>query len=370
MTVKVFRSTDFGAPANTNAAGSLIAILDACLVNGYGSQTVTSITRTGAVATVTLPAAHLLKGGTFVRISGATQTDYNGDFPITVTGANTFTYTVVNSPATPATGTITSKVAPVDWTKPFTGTNVAAFKQGAGSNGMYLRINDTVTTHPRVIGYENMTDINTGIAGFPTEAQLAGGSYFDKAESGTAQPWAIIADGKFFIIVIQANSTATVNSNAFGDFKSYRIADAYNTVLLSGTVETSGDGNQVSKLNVLGTPVAQVAIARSATQVGGCVLGGKISPLAVQVYVGSSGFAYPSTINGALHITPLTIFEGTISTGGFRGECYGIYNILHTRPLQDGDTFSGTGQYTGKRFLVFSLYNNAQMAVEISNTWS
>ena len=39
-------------------------------------------------------------------ISGATQTDYNGAFTVTVTSPITFTYTVANSPATPATGTI------------------------------------------------------------------------------------------------------------------------------------------------------------------------------------------------------------------------------------------------------------------------
>jgi len=39
-------------------------------------------------------------------ISGATQTDYNGAFTVTVTNATVFTYTVANSPTTPATGTI------------------------------------------------------------------------------------------------------------------------------------------------------------------------------------------------------------------------------------------------------------------------
>lgn len=40
-------------------------------------------------------------------IAGATQTEYNGDFSITVTTTTAFTYTIVGSPATPATGTIT-----------------------------------------------------------------------------------------------------------------------------------------------------------------------------------------------------------------------------------------------------------------------
>ncbi len=74
---------------------------------------VTSITRSGGTATVTTTAAHGYATGNLVEIRGATQTDYNGDFEITVTGASTFTYTVAGSPATPATGTILANAGPV-----------------------------------------------------------------------------------------------------------------------------------------------------------------------------------------------------------------------------------------------------------------
>lgn len=38
MTVRVYKSTDVSAPVLTGQAGSLIAVLDACLVNGYGAK--------------------------------------------------------------------------------------------------------------------------------------------------------------------------------------------------------------------------------------------------------------------------------------------------------------------------------------------
>ena len=38
MPVTVYRSTDAGAPLLTNSNGSLIAVLKACLVDGYGSK--------------------------------------------------------------------------------------------------------------------------------------------------------------------------------------------------------------------------------------------------------------------------------------------------------------------------------------------
>lgn len=72
------------------------------------AKAVTSITRTGTVATVTTTAAHGYQAGDKVTIAAATPTDYNGLKTITsVLSPTVFTYTVSGSPVTPATGTIT-----------------------------------------------------------------------------------------------------------------------------------------------------------------------------------------------------------------------------------------------------------------------
>jgi hypothetical protein len=78
------------------------------MLRGLATATasVSSITRASTTATVTTSTAHGLSNGFWVKISGATQPEYNGNFQITVTGTTTFTYTVTGSPATPATGTI------------------------------------------------------------------------------------------------------------------------------------------------------------------------------------------------------------------------------------------------------------------------
>ncbi len=68
---------------------------------------VTSITRTGNVATVTTASAHGLITGNVVQISGANQSEYNNTFSIIVTGASTFTVPIADTVTTPATGTIT-----------------------------------------------------------------------------------------------------------------------------------------------------------------------------------------------------------------------------------------------------------------------
>lgn len=67
---------------------------------------ITSITRSSTTATVTTAAAHGLSTGAKVTIAGAEQADYNISATITVVDTTTFTYTVANSPTTPATGTL------------------------------------------------------------------------------------------------------------------------------------------------------------------------------------------------------------------------------------------------------------------------
>ncbi len=69
-----------------------------------GTIVISSITRASQTATATTASNHGFATGSIAVISGATQTEYNGSFIVTVTGATTFTYTVTGSPATPATG--------------------------------------------------------------------------------------------------------------------------------------------------------------------------------------------------------------------------------------------------------------------------
>jgi hypothetical protein len=65
-----------------------------------------TITRSGQVATVTCN-NHGLADGDPALIAGANDVEYNGRHQINVIDANTFSFYVENSPATPATGTIT-----------------------------------------------------------------------------------------------------------------------------------------------------------------------------------------------------------------------------------------------------------------------
>ncbi len=66
-------------------------------------KAVSSITYSGTLATATI-AGHGFVTGDIVRIVGASPTQYNGDFIITVVDSNTFTYHMMSAPASNATG--------------------------------------------------------------------------------------------------------------------------------------------------------------------------------------------------------------------------------------------------------------------------
>jgi hypothetical protein len=78
-------------------------------------KTISSLTRGGSgnlTATATL-AAHGYATGDRINIRGASLSQYNGDFYITVTGVNTLTYTMAADPGANATGTLVANKGPI-----------------------------------------------------------------------------------------------------------------------------------------------------------------------------------------------------------------------------------------------------------------
>jgi hypothetical protein len=87
-------------------------------------QTISTITRGGTgnlTATLTTASAHGLVTGNQVVITGATESNYNGTYKITVTGSTTFTYTMATAPS--ANATVVGTYTPVG----ITGVNSNTF---------------------------------------------------------------------------------------------------------------------------------------------------------------------------------------------------------------------------------------------------
>ncbi len=105
-------STDQDADIVLKAAAASAAVLRYIAGRRIDVSTLTS---SGTTATVVTPVAHSLGTGDVVVVWGTDQAAYNGTFTVTVTDANTFTFPVYGSPASPATGYVGVKASQA-WT--------------------------------------------------------------------------------------------------------------------------------------------------------------------------------------------------------------------------------------------------------------
>ena len=104
-----------GTASSVIPAGTVVASSDGIEYETDGNVTISlaanvisSLTRSGAVATAVTASPHNLASGVSATIAGANETEYNVTEEITVTGPNSFTFPVAGSPATTATGSITA----------------------------------------------------------------------------------------------------------------------------------------------------------------------------------------------------------------------------------------------------------------------
>lgn len=366
--VQQYRSTDASAPVLTGEAGKLIALLDAVLKDGYSTASISSITRSGTTATATLAVANTtLVTGNYWTVAGANETDYNVTAQITVNSSTSISYQVANSPATPATGTLTYKKAGLGWTKPFNGTNLAVWlpQSVSGYPQFYLRMDETGGTaggqkEAAVRGFESMSDVNTGTNGFPTAAQQTNGLCWRKSTTAdsTARAWTVIGDGRFFYLVMNSDASNTLGRNlqAFGGFLSYKSGDAYNA-LLSGTSAFNATGQSLAA-GGLGSAYVQngvvnqtgIYLARSSSQAGGSLAASHRSagPIAGNFTLGgaqASGMTYPNPADGTLRVHVCEIMDSATAA---RGRAPGLYNHDHSSiPINEYDKATNVTDLSG-----------------------
>lgn len=278
-------------------------------------------------------------------------------------------------------------VTTLGWTKPYTGTNLAAYKQPAGSNGFYLYVDDTGTQNARVRGYETMSSISSGTGPFPTDVQFSGGLYLRKSEaaSSTARPWMLVSDGKLFHLIVGAGSTSPTWTNAynfaytFGDFATLKSGDLYGTILIADPSSTPSASSSTHGWYSLATSASTASsghyIARPHTQVGTSVQPAKVAdPLGAisMTYFGAGSLAFPSPITGGIELARPFVME---PSAGRRGRIQGTWCWQHgANALNTGDTFTGASgsDLNGRAFTFFQLGNGGSygtFVLETSDTW-
>lgn len=342
--VKYFHSELPGAPVLSGTAGSLVAVLDACLVNGWGLLTATAASVTAEVCTITFATGHSFEPLSVALVAGAGTAAINGEKRITSTATNTISFAAPGVADGPVTGTITVKLAPAGWVKAFSGTNKAAYKSAAvDASGCVARIDDSAAQFARLRAFETMTDVDTGVGPTPTDAQQAGGLYLAKSNTAntTARRWIVAANDRLVYLMV-ANYSAFQNdyaSYAFGDFKSLKAGDAYNFIVV-GDVSDMSNSSTMGTNNALNSWASSSGayIVRNYTQTGGALQGALTKPGQQSTWSGSSSGhpAGPNPINNAIELCPALIYEGGSQVGANRrGHLPGYYGI----PYSLGDSY-------------------------------
>ncbi len=378
--VKWARSTMPGAPTITGQVGSLASFFDAVLVNGWGSQTASSVVVSGGVATATFPTDHAAAPHAVVLVAGVTGTlvGLNGEQKVTAVAPNTVSWATAEANGT-AAGTITVKMAPAGFATAFTGTNLRAYKSSdPQAHGHFLRVNDASAQFARVIGYENMTAISTGTGLFPSAAQLNGGYYWGKSNvaSSAAVPWSFASDGRTIYLFIEAGNPGGANPLytagtpcIFGDMVPRAPSgDPYATALI---------GSNDSTWNNIGLGAALSSAISTSTAVPrafggiGTSFQGSLQPRQYDY-----NLSLPNRIDGSLGFDPVNYRDGDPTgfvradlPGCFRGHEFGIQRYIPPRTL-----FQPSG--SAKTFLlahggssVEDITNVRAVVVDVTGPW-
>ena len=380
MTTKIFHSNMAGAPVLSGTAGAMIAILDACLKDGFGLVTMDSLTVSGGVATLSRSGGMTFEADAVVQLAGITGTysSLNGDRRLLSVGASTATFDATGLPNGTAAGTITAKVSPLGWSKPFSGTNLAAYKAtDPTALGMYLRVDDSGTTAARVVGYESMSDINTGTGLFPTASQQSGGGYWEKsgAAGSTARNWIVVGDERTFYWWSVPNGTTAVTSQGvlrgFGDLIPRRSADAYAAFLGADVASVVTSGSAIIDLaSASGNPAGYyLSLPRSQSALGASVLAWIYAEskraTTTQYKSGSpSGISlpYPNSSDNALDLDRALVLEG--SDYSIRGQFPGLYHLPQAVgfAFSTWDKVSGQGSLNGRKLLAVRVGSPGQVS--------
>jgi len=358
IAVKRYASTMTGAPTLSGTAGAAVTLLNACLVDGFNVKAVSSAAHTAGVATVATSSDHGYAVHDVIALSGANESAWNDEFRVlTVPDSTHFTFAIASGTATPATGTLSAKIAPLGWSKPFSGTNKAAYLPKAGYVQRYLRVRDDATTPPSasgrwavIRGYEAMTAIDTGTGLFPTSAQRTNGLILQKSSTSdaTARAWWLVGDGGIFYLGTDWYGPDLggrwVYGHVFGDIQSLRPGDGYSSLIVAANDEV--DNNEFGVLTNAQYPTQLGKyLARAYGQTGTAIAAGMMGDHGASQSLGYGGYEKPSVSGRDLLFSPVAV----VAANEMRSRALpGLYQPLHTKPLTDYDLLGSLADLPGR----------------------
>lgn len=382
-----------GAPPISGTAGTFIAALDAFLNTGWGSANAISVSVSGGVGTAVFPEGVFFDDRAIVLFANVTTpAALNGEARVLSHTSNSITFET-NAPDGVATtgSTITCRYAPVgNWSKPFTGVNKAVFRStDVQSYGHYLRLDDSGTMTARVVGYESMTDADTGTGPFPTAAMIAGGGYVHKSTSAnsSAVRYAMAADSRSVHWAIEPGtpgSSTPRNSNlrGFGDPIALAPAGDVWSAYLSCITTTGSTFLESGSLNgqITSSGFGLTVTPRAVSGLGSAVLHNAVPYTGVATsFSGNDSTlgAAPSQVDGKIYLSKLFL-RLAAGTEPPRAIVPGVAFVPQTgltALLVPHDQMSGAGDWAGRTLLAIGAGANAATAptgvafIDITGPW-
>ncbi|MCG7548588.1 hypothetical protein [Pseudoalteromonas sp. Of7M-16] len=258
--VKWFSSKMEGAPIltsgyNAEDCGSLAALLKTVLTLGFGSKPVDSLVYDAAKAEAkaTFQAGHSYLQHQIIKVEGATDNTYNGEFRVSAVSSTEVWFKLTAVPAGDALGTITMSIPPAGWKVKAESSNghIIVFEPGRDVGNVMLRVDNSDFPNPN--GSNTSTNNNTGARGTSSSYRAikarveSVSSYTDidmyDAEIeqrwpashvyATEPEWEIISDDAFFYFIIKYARSSCKAVFFAGYINSVRPGDRY-CFLLNG----------------------------------------------------------------------------------------------------------------------------------------
>jgi hypothetical protein len=377
--VRFITSYMSGAPQLSANAGSLVAVLDAVLVDGFGLIAVSQIVVSAGVATATV-ASNTFGRLHVVRMEGSGTMALNGDKRVTGSLGNTFSFDATDiSDGTYTTGTMTAKRAPLGWSIAKTDTNKRMYKSlNIASNGVMLRVDDTNTVNgwnmfANVAGaYRAMAHVTMAWDASSISAYSGhnSSSFWVKSNVSTgtsARPWIIVGDDRgFYINMLPDTGYQSGRLEFFGEIANpTRPNDAFATILTgfdqgyavaytsgSSTASAPGQGTWATGTSLFNLGLVSMEynsgqyycdsrmIAKSHNQLNSTYRVYFVGSMGCQYSVsnttifnasGYAGLPYPNAPDAGVYIAEnIYVVE---NGAGIRGTLPGYAQCLQTRPI-------------------------------------
>lgn len=369
MIPRFIHSGMVGAPAMATAVSGALSVLNAALVDGFNVTAPVAVSASGGVVTFTYLVAHGYEDKCWVRVSGAGAAALNADHQCTVPGSLSFTVSVPGIPDGPVSGSISVRVAPLGWERPFTATDIAVYRSpNVAGTRMYLQVRDNnqggqITA--RLRGFESMSSATVGVDPFPTIGQMADTSGtplgFGKTASGAGAAWAIVGDDRTFYLC-HAQDVST-----FGDINSFKPADAYGSFLFGGTDSNTALADCTGSHARVNGLLCRDGSGLVKSSVGGHMGFGN----------GTSGQTRPypgANTGGVTLISPILLLDGVASASSpVRGALRGLLYVMEAIPVDSFMVLTGVPGITGRVLLMRDKGNSpsspASVAVPIDQEW-